>query len=187
MCAANRVKLVFLGELVAGDGRVLGVGVLLEDAEEGREDERDGQHGDALGKDRDVVADGKLGKALDRRGGGKEDAGCHGKDSKDLAERVALVEEQHAEHQTRDKRAAAEDHVEGHCNVVAQRLVVEDAHGEEQRDICRIEAEADLPRADAETRRLARAHVLDLAKKAHHCNKHELPSSQCLLLQGHVC
>ena len=123
MSNANRVKLVLLGELVARNSRVLRVGVLLEDAEKGRQNKRNGEHGDALGKNRDVVTDGKLRKALDRCCGGKEDACSHSKHSKDLSERIALVEKQHAEDKTGHKRPTAENHMEWHRNVVAQRLV----------------------------------------------------------------
>jgi len=140
----NRVELMLFGQLSTRDMSILVVSVLLENSEKRRQDEGNCKHCDTLGEDCDIIANCKFSKAADRRSGGEEDACSDGKNCKNLRDRVALVEEQHAENQACHKRATAEYHMEGHGNVVVQSLVVQDANSEEDCHVCGIETKTDL-------------------------------------------
>lgn len=113
----------------------VGIGVLLIDAHDGREDEGCHKHGDADKEHRDVVANLHFAEEGHRRRGGEEDASRHREDCEDLGGTVALAEEEEAKDKAHHKGPAADDHMEWHGDVERQRLVVHHRNAEEQRDV----------------------------------------------------
>lgn len=173
VCGANRVKLVLCGEGVSRDVGVARVGVLLEDAHQGGEDEGDEEHCDACEEDAQVLADRELVEGLYGGRRREEDPCGHGEDAEDLRRRVALAEDEAPEDEAGDQRPAAEYHVEGHRDVVLERVVVQDARREEDRDVRQVERQRDraLPHRHPRKRPLP---PLELRKQAHGRHKHKL-------------